>query len=240
MKAVLSANPEVAVLASEEDDSAIVCSGSSSGSSTARYAVVFDPLDGSRNIDAAIPTGACVRTCGPRVQQCARPSRAPVLAVASTHARNTNMRTRRHHLWRVCAAARVAAHASRCAGGGAAARQQAGGRWLCSLLVRDNARAVNGAGVRAARPCGRAHTCIAPDGCIVHRRARAGWLDHTATHPLLPHAPVAACVHAHTTPGHAWFHAGPSDRRVHAHTPVHTNSKAWPDLQPQRRALPRL
>lgn len=54
MKAVLSSNPDVVVLASEEDDAAIPCSSSSGGS---RYAVVFDPLDGSRNITAAIPTG---------------------------------------------------------------------------------------------------------------------------------------------------------------------------------------
>jgi fructose-1,6-bisphosphatase I len=59
MKAVLSSNAEVAVLASEEDDDAMVCSSSSSSSSAAAggYVVVFDPLDGSRNIDAAIPTG---------------------------------------------------------------------------------------------------------------------------------------------------------------------------------------
>jgi len=59
MKAVLSSNPDVVVLASEEDDAAIPCSSSSGGS---RYAVVFDPLDGSRNITAAIPTGK--HTCG--------------------------------------------------------------------------------------------------------------------------------------------------------------------------------
>lgn len=70
MQTVLSANPDVVVLASEEDDAAIPCPGgattssSSSSSSDAGYgyAVVFDPLDGSRNIDAAIPTGELV--CG--------------------------------------------------------------------------------------------------------------------------------------------------------------------------------
>jgi fructose-1,6-bisphosphatase len=56
MKAALSSNHSVVVLASEEDDAAIPCSSSSSDDG---YAVVFDPLDGSRNIDAAIPTGAC-------------------------------------------------------------------------------------------------------------------------------------------------------------------------------------
>lgn len=55
MKAVLSSNPSIVVLASEEDDTAITCGSSSS--SSGGYAVVFDPLDGSRNIDAAIPTG---------------------------------------------------------------------------------------------------------------------------------------------------------------------------------------
>jgi fructose-1,6-bisphosphatase I len=70
MKAVLSSNPSVAVLASEEDDEAIryhasSSSGSSSSSSGGGYAVVFDPLDGSRNIDAAIPTGAgCMKPQG--------------------------------------------------------------------------------------------------------------------------------------------------------------------------------
>jgi hypothetical protein len=57
MKAALSSNPSIVVLASEEDDAAIPCSSSSNGGGG--YAVVFDPLDGSRNIDAAIPTGAC-------------------------------------------------------------------------------------------------------------------------------------------------------------------------------------
>lgn len=53
MKAVLSSSAAVAVLASEEDDTPIAC-----GSAGAEgYVVVFDPLDGSRNIDAAIPTG---------------------------------------------------------------------------------------------------------------------------------------------------------------------------------------
>lgn len=54
MKAVLASSGCAAVLASEEDDEAVVVSGSSG-----RYVAVFDPLDGSRNIDAAIPTGEC-------------------------------------------------------------------------------------------------------------------------------------------------------------------------------------
>lgn len=61
----------VGVLASEEDDEAIVVRQHHDAAATAadnadaaataatagRYVVVFDPLDGSRNIDAAIPTG---------------------------------------------------------------------------------------------------------------------------------------------------------------------------------------
>jgi fructose-1,6-bisphosphatase len=54
MKAVLASSGCAAVLASEEDDEAVVVPGSSG-----RYVAVFDPLDGSRNIDAAIPTGEC-------------------------------------------------------------------------------------------------------------------------------------------------------------------------------------
>lgn len=49
---VLLRCPVVAVVASEEQDVA-----TATGSPSGRYAVVFDPLDGSRNIDAAIPTG---------------------------------------------------------------------------------------------------------------------------------------------------------------------------------------
>lgn len=52
MKAVLSTCPEVSHLASEEDENIIKV-----GAGEGRYVVVFDPLDGSRNIDAAIPTG---------------------------------------------------------------------------------------------------------------------------------------------------------------------------------------
>ena len=50
MKDVLAASGCVAVLASEEDEEAVEVGQSG-------YAVVFDPLDGSRNIDASIPTG---------------------------------------------------------------------------------------------------------------------------------------------------------------------------------------
>ena len=55
LKAALMATGRVGVLASEEDDEALVCSTSSQGNGT--FVAVFDPLDGSRNIDASIPTG---------------------------------------------------------------------------------------------------------------------------------------------------------------------------------------
>ena len=42
----------VAVMASEEDDDVVLTT-----TPNARYCVVFDPLDGSRNIEASIPTG---------------------------------------------------------------------------------------------------------------------------------------------------------------------------------------
>ncbi len=57
MKAVLSSSADVAVLVSEEDDTPIMCGSSGNGAKDESYVVVFDPLDGSRNIDAAIPTG---------------------------------------------------------------------------------------------------------------------------------------------------------------------------------------
>jgi fructose-1,6-bisphosphatase len=50
MVAQLSACPAVGVAASEEEEAPLRLG-------PGRYAVVFDPLDGSRNIDVAIPTG---------------------------------------------------------------------------------------------------------------------------------------------------------------------------------------
>ncbi|GBF89532.1 hypothetical protein Rsub_02250 [Raphidocelis subcapitata] len=50
MVAQLSACPAVGVAASEEEEAPLALG-------SGRYAVVFDPLDGSRNIDVAIPTG---------------------------------------------------------------------------------------------------------------------------------------------------------------------------------------
>ena len=53
MKEALNASGCVSVLMSEEDEDCVVCEGMTSG----RFAVVFDPLDGSRNVEVSIPTG---------------------------------------------------------------------------------------------------------------------------------------------------------------------------------------
>ena len=63
MKAALLVLPSVRVLASEEDDEVVRNNSSDSGGGSADhagnsgFAVVFDPLDGSRNIEVSIPTG---------------------------------------------------------------------------------------------------------------------------------------------------------------------------------------
>ena len=71
MKTALLALPLVRVLASEEDDEAVLNSDSSKGGGAndggdRGFAVVFDPLDGSRNIEVSIPTGTIfgVYSCG--------------------------------------------------------------------------------------------------------------------------------------------------------------------------------
>eukprot|EP00252_Welwitschia_mirabilis_P003812 TRINITY_DN13880_c0_g1_i1.p1 TRINITY_DN13880_c0_g1~~TRINITY_DN13880_c0_g1_i1.p1 ORF type:complete len:390 (+),score=78.18 TRINITY_DN13880_c0_g1_i1:106-1275(+) len=51
IKSALESSGKVAVMASEEDDEPTLLT------KDAPYVVVFDPLDGSRNIDASIPTG---------------------------------------------------------------------------------------------------------------------------------------------------------------------------------------
>lgn len=61
MKAALEETGLVAVMASEEEDSPVEvpltdqAPGCEEGSKC--YVVVFDPLDGSRNIECSIPTG---------------------------------------------------------------------------------------------------------------------------------------------------------------------------------------
>lgn len=68
LKEVLAASGIVSVLASEEDDEPVVvhaAAAASGGQAVAaagqeaagKLAVVFDPLDGSRNIEVSIPTG---------------------------------------------------------------------------------------------------------------------------------------------------------------------------------------
>ena len=69
MKEVLAACGVVRVMASEEDDGPIevlshasggVEAGTEAGAGTG-FTVVFDPLDGSRNIEVSIPTGSLMR-----------------------------------------------------------------------------------------------------------------------------------------------------------------------------------
>jgi len=63
-KEALTGSGQVRAMASEEEEGVVL-----TDAPAARYAVVFDPLDGSRNIDAAIPTGTIfgVYLCGPSV-----------------------------------------------------------------------------------------------------------------------------------------------------------------------------
>jgi len=56
LQAALRRCGHVAVMASEEDDAVISVGGAAAGAAAGLVAV-FDPLDGSRNIDASIPTG---------------------------------------------------------------------------------------------------------------------------------------------------------------------------------------
>jgi hypothetical protein len=79
MKAALLALPSVRVLASEEDDEAVLNSSSDCSSGgpddvgSTGFAVVFDPLDGSRNIEVSIPTGTIfgVYSCSAGTAPCA-------------------------------------------------------------------------------------------------------------------------------------------------------------------------
>ena len=56
LQAALRRCGHIAAMASEEDDAVITVEHSANGAAPA-YVAVFDPLDGSRNIDASIPTG---------------------------------------------------------------------------------------------------------------------------------------------------------------------------------------
>jgi fructose-1,6-bisphosphatase I len=53
-KAALAGTRLVGVMASEEDEAAVVVAGAAA---SGRYAAVFDPLDGSRNIECNVATG---------------------------------------------------------------------------------------------------------------------------------------------------------------------------------------
>ena len=62
LKAALASSGRIAAMATEEDDSAIAVDAendrvAASAGAAPPFAAVFDPLDGSSNIDACIPTG---------------------------------------------------------------------------------------------------------------------------------------------------------------------------------------
>lgn len=56
-KVNIESSERCGVMVSEEDDLAIVCAKSSADGSTGKYAIAFDPLDGSSNIDANVSIG---------------------------------------------------------------------------------------------------------------------------------------------------------------------------------------
>lgn len=56
-KVNIESSQRCAVMVSEEDDLAIVCSKTSNSENVAKYAIAFDPLDGSSNIDANVSIG---------------------------------------------------------------------------------------------------------------------------------------------------------------------------------------
>ena len=54
----LRSSGKVSVMVSEENENAILVSESEKDTSGGRYCVVFDPLDGSSNIDAGVSIGS--------------------------------------------------------------------------------------------------------------------------------------------------------------------------------------
>lgn len=56
-KVNIESSERCGVMVSEEDDMAIVCAKNSVDGSTGKYAIAFDPLDGSSNIDANVSIG---------------------------------------------------------------------------------------------------------------------------------------------------------------------------------------
>ena len=58
MKTSLCGSGKMSIIASEEEDEACLCSDvMSSNTFSGEYAAVFDPLDGSSNVDSGLPTG---------------------------------------------------------------------------------------------------------------------------------------------------------------------------------------
>jgi fructose-1,6-bisphosphatase I len=58
MKTALCCSQKISIIASEEDDEPCLCSGVTDNAAfSGEYAAVFDPLDGSSNIDSGLPTG---------------------------------------------------------------------------------------------------------------------------------------------------------------------------------------
>ena len=61
LKTALCCSGEVFVVASEEDDEPCLCSVVTDNSAfSGDYAAVFDPMDGSSNIDSGLPTGSII------------------------------------------------------------------------------------------------------------------------------------------------------------------------------------
>lgn len=57
MKQSLCCSGKISMVASEEEDQPCLCSTVTDSSFSGEYAAVFDPLDGSSNIDSGLPTG---------------------------------------------------------------------------------------------------------------------------------------------------------------------------------------
>ena len=107
------------IIASEEEDVPVAVESSKDG----KYICVFDPLDGSSNIDAAVSTGSiwgiyeptesCVPTwcVGPRPRASARPRARPLCPPTPTTPHHTPPHPTRHTRARKRSSARLPAHA---------------------------------------------------------------------------------------------------------------------------------
>jgi len=58
MKQALCCSGKVSIVASEEEDEPCMCSAVTDSTFSGEFAAVFDPLDGSSNIDSGLPTGS--------------------------------------------------------------------------------------------------------------------------------------------------------------------------------------